>query len=107
MFVPGDTIKDYFLNFFALNNDISIDLSTGQTVFHNGNQPNWRVHLVDTGFQTQTGGRLKRLRSWLGEDDTFMFTYGDGVADPRNRRRKYSCVHQKLKWTRSSSAECA
>jgi glucose-1-phosphate cytidylyltransferase len=77
----GDTIKDYFLNFYALNNDISLDLSTGRAVIHNGNQPNWTVHLVDTGLQTQTGGRLKRLRRWLGEDETFMFTYGDGVAD--------------------------
>jgi len=77
----GETIKDYFLNFYTLNNDISVDLSTGQTTIHDGNQPNWKVHLVDTGLHTQTGGRLKRLRKWLGEDETFMFTYGDGVAD--------------------------
>jgi glucose-1-phosphate cytidylyltransferase len=77
----GDVIKGYFLNFYAINNDISIDLRTGQTTIHDGNQPQWRVHLVDTGLHTQTGGRLKRLQKWLGEDETFMFTYGDGVAD--------------------------
>ena len=77
----GDVIKEYFLNFYAINNDISIDLRTGKTIIHDGNQPQWHVHLVDTGLHTQTGGRLKRLQKWLGEDETFMFTYGDGVAD--------------------------
>lgn len=77
----GDVIKEYFLNFYAFNNDISIDLSTGATTIHARKQPQWKVHLVDTGLHTQTGGRLKRLRNWLGENETFMFTYGDGVAD--------------------------
>jgi glucose-1-phosphate cytidylyltransferase len=77
----GELIKEYFLNFYAINNNISINLSTGKTTIHDGKQPNWQIHLVDTGLHTQTGGRLKRLKSWLGEDETFMFTYGDGVAD--------------------------
>jgi glucose-1-phosphate cytidylyltransferase len=77
----AEVVKSYFLNFYALNSDLSIDLSTGRTVIQNGNPPNWKVHLVDTGLQTQTGGRLKRVQRWLGEDDTFMFTYGDGVTD--------------------------
>jgi glucose-1-phosphate cytidylyltransferase len=77
----GESIKEYFLNFYALNNDISIDLSTGETSIHDGNQPDWKIHLIDTGLHTQTGGRLKRLKNWLAEDETFMFTYGDGVAD--------------------------
>lgn len=77
----GEFIKEYFLNFYAINNDLSVDLSNGQTTIHDGNQPNWKVHLVDTGLYTQTAGRLKRLRKWLGEDETFMFTYGDGVGD--------------------------
>jgi glucose-1-phosphate cytidylyltransferase len=94
----GDMIKDYFLNFYALNNDISLDLSSGQTHIHNGsNQPNWKVHLVDTGMQTQTGGRLKRLRHWLDEDETFMFTYGDGVADlDMNDLLRFHYAHGKL-----------
>jgi glucose-1-phosphate cytidylyltransferase len=77
----AEIIKEYFLNFYAFNNDISIDLCSGQTTVHDGKQPNWRIHLVDTGLHTQTGGRLKRLKSWLQPDETFMFTYGDGVAD--------------------------
>jgi glucose-1-phosphate cytidylyltransferase len=77
----GEVIKEYFLDFYAINNDISIDLSTGNTVIHDGNQPKWKIHLVDTGLYTQTGGRLKRLAGWLDKDETFMFTYGDGVAD--------------------------
>jgi len=78
----GEVVKEYFLNFHAINSDISVDLSTGATTIHdNGNQHNWKVHLVDTGPYTQTGGRLKRLQKWLANDETFMFTYGDGVAD--------------------------
>ena len=77
----GESIKEYFLNFYALNNDISLDLSTGKTTIHDGNQPNWKIHLVDTGLYTQTGGRLRRLKPWFEPDETFMFTYGDGVAD--------------------------
>lgn len=77
----GDFIKEYFLNFYATNNDITIDLATGETTVHDGNQPSWKIHLVDTGLRTQTGGRLKRLKKWLGKDETFMLTYGDGVAD--------------------------
>jgi len=78
----GEVIKDYFLNFYAINNDLTIDLACGATTIHNnGHQPNWKVHLVDTGLHTQTGGRLKRLQPWLQRDETFFFTYGDGVAD--------------------------
>ncbi len=78
----GEIIKQYFHSFYALNNDITVDLASGETTIHNnGSQPNWKVHLVDTGLNTQTGGRLKRVRKWLGDDETFMFTYGDGVAD--------------------------
>jgi len=78
----GEVIKDYFLRFYAINNDLTIDLSSGETTIHkNGTPTNWKVHLADTGLHTQTGGRLKRLQNWLAEDETFLFTYGDGVAD--------------------------
>lgn len=77
----GECIKEYFLNFYAINNNLTVDLGTGDTVVHDGKQPDWKIHLVDTGLYTQTGGRLKRLRKWLRNDETFMFTYGDGVAD--------------------------
>lgn len=80
----GEYIKQYFLNFYPLNNDMSIDLSTGEHTIHhhaNTNQLNWKIHLVDTGLHTQTGGRLKRLKQWLADDEAFVLTYGDGVAD--------------------------
>src|SRR5690606_18670039 len=75
----GEVIKEYFLNFYAFNNDISIDLVQGSTVIHEGNQPAWKLHLVDTGQETNTGGRIKRLGRWM-DDEPFMLTYGDGVA---------------------------
>jgi glucose-1-phosphate cytidylyltransferase len=77
----GEIVKDYFLHYYAINNDISLDLATGETTVHGAGGAPWKVHLVDTGLYTQTGGRLRRLRRWLGEDETFLFTYGDGVAD--------------------------
>jgi glucose-1-phosphate cytidylyltransferase len=93
----AEVIKTYFLNFYAINNDITVDLSTGETVIHDGNQPRWKIHVVDTGLATQTGGRLKRLRSWLETEDAFMLTYGDGVADiDINRLLEYHKSHGKL-----------
>ena len=77
----GEMIKDYFLNFNAYNNDISIDFTKGQATLHEGNHPPWIVHLVDTGLYTQTGGRLRRLKDWLEGEETFIFAYGDGVVD--------------------------
>ena len=78
----GESIKDYFLNFYALNNDVTVDLASGEARIHRSAGPAWKVHLVDTGASTQTGGRLKRLAPHLS-DGTFMLTYGDGVADVR------------------------
>jgi len=76
----AEMIKEYFLNFFAINNDLTVDLSNGETMIHDGRQPNWRIHLIDTGLNTQTGGRIKRLKKWIG-NETFLMTYGDGVSD--------------------------
>src|SRR5262249_58304472 len=77
----GEFIKEYFLNFHAFNSDISIDLPSGNVTIHDGNHREWKVHLVDTGLYTQTGGRLKRAARWLDGEETFMFTYDDGAAD--------------------------
>lgn len=77
----GEVIKEYFLNFHALNANLSVDLSTGRHMAQHSAPTPWNVHLVDTGLNTQTGGRIKRLASWLGEDDTFFLTYGDGLGD--------------------------
>ncbi|MBJ7450048.1 MAG: glucose-1-phosphate cytidylyltransferase [Parachlamydiales bacterium] len=76
----SEMIKEYFLNFYAFNNDISIDLKQGKTTIHHGRQPSWTVHLVDTGLNTMTGGRIKRLKEWIG-NETFMMTYGDGLSN--------------------------
>src|SRR5712691_4077321 len=93
----AESIKEYFLNFYAINNDITIDLASGKTTIHDGNQPHWKIHLVDTGLETQTGGRLKRLEKWLGQNETFMFTYGDGVADlDLQALLKFHYAHGKL-----------
>ncbi len=75
----GEIIKDYFLNFFRSNSDITIDLSTGVVDIVRPFHSKWKVTLVDTGVATLTGGRVKKLEPYLRE--TFMLTYGDGVAD--------------------------
>lgn len=76
----AEVVKEYFLNFYAINNDITLDLEEGHTVVHEGNQPHWKIHLIDTGIATQTGGRIKRLKEWIG-NETFLLTYGDGVSN--------------------------
>jgi len=75
----SEVIKQYFLNLYALNGDMTIDLADRKQTVHNSELPNWRIHLIDTGRNTQTGGRIKRLRPMIG-DETFMATYADGLA---------------------------
>lgn len=76
----GELIKQYFLEYFYLRNNLSIDLASGETEVHDGHREDWTVHLIDTGLHTQTGGRLKRLTRWLA-NEPFLMTYGDGVAN--------------------------
>ena len=77
----GEVIKEYFLNYEYMHNDFTVELGTSRRVVHDGGkQPDWRVTIADTGLTTQTGGRLLRVRRYLNEQ-TFMLTYGDGVAD--------------------------
>lgn len=94
----AEVIKQYFLNFYAINNDISVDLGTGAAIFHRGGaRTPWTVHLVDTGLHTQTGGRLKRLRDRFADDQAFMLAYGDGVADlDLTAMMKFHQSHRKL-----------
>jgi glucose-1-phosphate cytidylyltransferase len=76
----GHSIKDYFANYALRQSDVTYDLREGRTEIHkNGTEP-WRVTLVNTGVGTMTGGRIKRVQSYV-QDDTFLLTYGDGVAD--------------------------
>ena len=76
----GEMIKRYFHDYFHLNGSMTISLSNGELEVHNAIKEDWLVHLVDTGLHTNTGGRIKLLKPWLGED-TFMLTYGDGVCN--------------------------
>jgi glucose-1-phosphate cytidylyltransferase len=76
----GEIIKDYFINYRYYSRSITVCLSSGDISIHNGDGEDWIVHLLDTGLRTQTGGRVKRLIDFIG-DETFMLTYGDGVAD--------------------------
>jgi glucose-1-phosphate cytidylyltransferase len=76
----GYVIKEYFANYFLHTSDVTFDLRENQMQVHARRGEPWRVTIVDTGDATQTGGRLKRVASYLG-DETFCFTYGDGVGD--------------------------
>ena len=77
----GYLIKEYFANYFLHMSDVTIDMTRNQMEVHQKHAEPWRVTLVDTGESTLTGGRLKRVASYLAGDDIFCFTYGDGVAD--------------------------
>ena len=76
----GYVIKEYFANYLLHKSDITFDFVKNKTSIHHNDTEPWRVTLVDTGYNTATGGRLKRVKRYLGDDD-FCFTYGDGVSD--------------------------
>jgi glucose-1-phosphate cytidylyltransferase len=76
----GEIIKRFFLEYSSLSGSITVDLSKRLVDNQDNNCEDWLVHLKDTGQDTNTGGRVKRLEPWL-KDDTFMLTYGDGVSD--------------------------
>jgi glucose-1-phosphate cytidylyltransferase len=76
----GEKIKEYFVNYETLSSDFTIDLSTGKVESKTSNSVDWHVTLVDTGPETMTGGRIKRLKDYLGEN-TFLLTYGDGLTN--------------------------
>lgn len=73
-------IKNYFTNYFYYNSDVTVDIQKNNISVHNHNAEPWKVTLIDTGDDTGTGGRLKRVKNHL-ENETFCFTYGDGVSD--------------------------
>ncbi|MFR8034988.1 MAG: glucose-1-phosphate cytidylyltransferase [Lachnospiraceae bacterium] len=73
-------VKEFFADYFLHTSDITFDLATNEMTVHNNVAEPWKVTLVDTGLNTMTGGRVKRIRPYVGEE-TFMLTYGDGVAN--------------------------
>lgn len=77
----GYVIKEYFANYFLHMSDVTFDMQNNKMEVHQRNAEPWRVTLVDTGENTLTGGRLKRVANYLNDEDAFCFTYGDGVAN--------------------------
>ncbi len=76
----GYMIKEYFANYSLHNSDITLDLKNNKIEIHHKSVEPWKITLVDTGLDTMTGGRLKKVQKYL-DDETFCFTYGDGVSD--------------------------
>jgi glucose-1-phosphate cytidylyltransferase len=77
----GHMIKEYFANFFLHSSDVTFDLSSNSVKYHKSVSEPWRVTLVDTGSDTMTGGRLRRVLPYVKDEEMFCFTYGDGVAN--------------------------
>jgi glucose-1-phosphate cytidylyltransferase len=93
----GYVIKEYFANYFLHMSDVTFDMSNNQMEVHFKKAEPWRVTLVDTGDNTLTGGRLKRVSNYVRDEDSFCFTYGDGVADiDVSEQIKFHKSHGKL-----------
>lgn len=73
-------IKEYFAHYFLYNNDVTFDMQSNEKIIHNPPKDNWKVTVVDTGLNTQTGGRIKKIQKYIG-NEPFMLTYGDAVGD--------------------------
>jgi glucose-1-phosphate cytidylyltransferase len=86
----GYLLKEYFINYFYHNSDVTVNLESGESTINSTRSESWRVTLVDTGNETMTGGRLARVRHLLNEENQFCFTYGDGVGDIDIS----SCIHE-------------
>jgi glucose-1-phosphate cytidylyltransferase len=76
----AEIIRSYFLNYYYHHSNMTVHLGNGKIDIENGDHDDWNIYLADTGYKTQTGGRIKRFSKWIG-NETFMFTYGDGVSD--------------------------
>jgi glucose-1-phosphate cytidylyltransferase len=76
----AEVIKDYFLHYRTINSGFTVDLGSGEVTPHKLNLVNWKVTMIDTGLNSMTGGRVKRMQSFIG-NETCLLTYGDGVAD--------------------------
>src|SRR3989339_318830 len=76
----GEEIKKYMADYCRLNSNLTVNMRNGDVILHNNNASDWTVELIDTGMDTHTGGRIKRLAPYIG-DERFMLTWGDGGAD--------------------------
>lgn len=77
----GSVIRDYFAKYRDLSGSIMVDLGSGRIVNYTSPPEDWRVHMIETGLETMTGGRILRMRRWLDDPEPFIVTYGDGLAD--------------------------
>lgn len=77
----GDMIKQHFLNWRGLLNDFTLNTKTHETIFHNNECDDFNITFAETGLESLTGERVRRLKNYIGNDENFMVTYGDGVAD--------------------------
>ncbi|MEX1202924.1 MAG: glucose-1-phosphate cytidylyltransferase [Ferruginibacter sp.] len=92
----GYVIKEYFMNYFLHNSNLTINLANNNVDFHNTNSEKLKVTLVETGTDTKTAGRLKQVQSYIGDED-FMLTYGDGVCDVDIKElNKFHKAHKKI-----------
>jgi glucose-1-phosphate cytidylyltransferase len=92
----GEIIKDYFLNYHLRARNLTVHLKSGDVALHEGDGEDWTVHLLDTGIDTQTGGRVRRVAEFIG-DEPFMLTYGDGVSNiDVSRLAEFHATHGKL-----------
>ncbi|MCD4833169.1 MAG: glucose-1-phosphate cytidylyltransferase [Bacteroidales bacterium] len=91
----GYVIKEYFANYFLHQSDVTIDLVTNEVNIHANKSEPWKVSLIDTGLNTMTGGRIKRIEKFIG-NERFMLTYGDGVANiDLNKLKEFHLKHNK------------
>lgn len=77
----GYMIKEYFSNYYLHMSDVTYDMTDNSTIVHNERAESWKITLIDTGDTSMTGGRLRRVKDYVKDDEAFCFTYGDGVAD--------------------------
>ena len=77
----GNLIKEYFSNYFLIKSDVTFDMQENNMRVHENNTEPWKVTLIDTGETTMTGGRLKRVKEYVKDEEAFCFTYGDGLSD--------------------------
>ena len=77
----GYAFKEYFANYFLHNSDVTFDYSTNTHNYHQTRAENWKVTLVDTGLNSMTGGRVKRIKKYINPGERFMLTYGDGLSN--------------------------
>lgn len=93
----GYIIKEYFANYFLHMSDVTFDMTENKMQVHSNHSEPWKVTLVDTGLETGTGGRLKKVKNYLKDEDHFCFTYGDGVSDLNvaktiEHHKKFNCL---------------